>query len=75
MCTPPLDRGDILPGVTRQSILELTRSESWGGEQLDVVERSPTMPEICEAAESGRSVVPMTRYFVFRHHIYFWDSL
>ncbi len=24
--TPPLDRGDILPGVTRRSILELART-------------------------------------------------
>lgn len=50
LVTPPLTRGDILPGVTRQSILELARS--WG--EFDVVERFPTMPEIRDAAEEGR---------------------
>lgn len=55
LCTPPLDRGDILPGVTRRSILELTRSDAWKGE-YDVVERYPTMPEICKAASEGRFI-------------------
>jgi branched-chain amino acid aminotransferase len=50
LVTPPLTRGDILPGVTRRSILELARS--WG--EFDVSERFPTMPEIKEAAEDGR---------------------
>lgn len=48
--TPPLDRGDILPGVTRLSILELARS--WG-DAFEVVERFPTMPEIREAVKAG----------------------
>ena len=52
LVTPPLTRGDILPGVTRQSILELARS--WG--EFDVSERFPTMPEIREAAEDGRLI-------------------
>lgn len=52
LVTPPLTRGDILPGVTRQSILELTRL--WG--EFDVVERSITMPEIKDAAANGRLV-------------------
>ena len=52
LVTPPLTRGDILPGVTRQSILELARS--WG--EFDVSERFPTMPEIREAAEEGRLI-------------------
>mmetsp|Transcript_32145 Transcript_32145/g.61602 ORF Transcript_32145/g.61602 Transcript_32145/m.61602 type:complete len:350 (+) Transcript_32145:604-1653(+) len=52
LVTPPLDRGDILPGVTRQSILELCRE--WG--EFDVVERWITMPEIRDAAEEGRLV-------------------
>ena len=49
--TPPLDRGDILPGVTRLSILELART--WG-EDYEVVERFPTMPEVKQAAMEGR---------------------
>ena len=52
LVTPPLTRGDILPGVTRQSILELTRS--W--DEFDVSERFPTMMEIREAAEEGRLI-------------------
>lgn len=52
LVTPPLTRGDILPGVTRRSILELTKS--WG--EFDVMERFPTMPEIRDAAEAGRLV-------------------
>jgi branched-chain amino acid aminotransferase len=52
LVTPPLTRGDILPGVTRQSILELARS--WN--EFDVVERFPTMPEIKEAADDGRLI-------------------
>mmetsp|Transcript_24000 Transcript_24000/g.49708 ORF Transcript_24000/g.49708 Transcript_24000/m.49708 type:complete len:402 (+) Transcript_24000:153-1358(+) len=52
LVTPPLNRGDILPGVTRKSILEL--AESW--EEFDVVERSITMPEIVEAASEGRLI-------------------
>jgi branched-chain amino acid aminotransferase len=50
LVTPPLTRGDILPGVTRQSILELT--ETWG--EFDVVERSITMSEIRNASADGR---------------------
>lgn len=55
LATPPLapdGRGDILPGVTRDSILHLARS--WG--EFDVVERYPTMPEIKLAAEEGRLI-------------------
>jgi len=52
LVTPPLNRGDILPGVTRKSILEL--AGSW--EEFDVVERSITMPEIVEAASEGRLI-------------------
>eukprot|EP00978_Attheya_sp_CCMP212_P026746 scaffold88486_cov46-Attheya_sp.AAC.1 len=50
LVTPPLTRGDILPGVTRRSILEL--ASSWG--EFDVVERFPTMPEIRDAAKENR---------------------
>ncbi len=52
LVTPPLARGDILPGVTRQSILEL--AGGWG--EFDVVERPITMPEIRDAAAGGRLV-------------------
>eukprot|EP00542_Grammatophora_oceanica_P022296 CAMPEP_0194042572 /NCGR_PEP_ID=MMETSP0009_2-20130614/14332_1 /TAXON_ID=210454 /ORGANISM="Grammatophora oceanica, Strain CCMP 410" /LENGTH=395 /DNA_ID=CAMNT_0038686465 /DNA_START=216 /DNA_END=1400 /DNA_ORIENTATION=+ len=50
LVTAPLDRGDILPGVTRASILELSRM--WN--EFDVSERSLTMPEVVEAADDGR---------------------
>lgn len=50
LVTAPLTRGDILPGVTRASILELARS--WG--EFDVSERFSTMGEIQEAAEDNR---------------------
>jgi branched-chain amino acid aminotransferase len=50
LVTAPLTRGDILPGVTRDSILHLARA--WG--DFDVSERFPTMKEIKEAAEEGR---------------------
>jgi len=52
LVTPPLSRGDILPGVTRQSILDLCRQ--WG--EFDVSDRSITMPEIKEAAAEGSLV-------------------
>mmetsp|Transcript_19864 Transcript_19864/g.27944 ORF Transcript_19864/g.27944 Transcript_19864/m.27944 type:complete len:391 (+) Transcript_19864:67-1239(+) len=48
--TPPLTRGDILPGVTRRSILDVAKS--WGC--LDVNERNITMKEIKNAAMNGR---------------------
>lgn len=50
LVTAPLTRGDILPGVTRASILDLARS--W--DEFDVSERFPTMGEIREAADDGR---------------------
>lgn len=50
LVTASLDRGDILPGVTRDSILQLTRS--WG--DFDVSERTITMQEIQEASEDNR---------------------
>lgn len=50
LVTAPLTRGDILPGVTRASILELARS--WG--EFDVSERYITMLEIQEAAIGNR---------------------
>ena len=42
LVTPPLTNGCILPGITRQSILELTKE--WN--EFDVVERKLTMKEV-----------------------------
>ena len=50
--TPPLTRGDILPGVTRLSILEL--ASTWDSDEYDVIERFPTMTEVRNAASEGR---------------------
>jgi branched-chain amino acid aminotransferase len=52
LVTAPLTRGDILPGVTRDSILHLARQ--WG--DFDVSERFLTMGELKEAAEEGRLI-------------------
>ena len=51
LITAPLD-GTILPGVTRQSILDLARS--W--DEFAVVERFVTMSEIRETAREGRLI-------------------
>jgi branched-chain amino acid aminotransferase len=48
--TPSLDDGTILPGVTRQSILELTRS--WG--EFEVIEGRMTMGELIKGLSEGR---------------------
>eukprot|EP00527_Entomoneis_sp_CCMP2396_P000637 CAMPEP_0198152744 /NCGR_PEP_ID=MMETSP1443-20131203/61147_1 /TAXON_ID=186043 /ORGANISM="Entomoneis sp., Strain CCMP2396" /LENGTH=387 /DNA_ID=CAMNT_0043818859 /DNA_START=27 /DNA_END=1190 /DNA_ORIENTATION=- len=53
LVTAPLDRGDILPGVTRDSILYLARH--WG-EDFDVSERWLTMGELQEAAADNRLI-------------------
>ena len=50
LVTPPLMRGDILPGVTRDSILHLARA--WG--DFEVAERSPSIHEVKEAVDDGR---------------------
>jgi len=49
LVTPPLD-GIILPGVTRQSILDLARQ--WG--EFTVSERVLTMAEFIQASRQGR---------------------
>jgi len=49
LLTPPLD-GSILPGVTRDSILQIARE--WG--EFEVVERPITMSELLSSLESGR---------------------
>jgi len=50
LVTCPLSRGDILPGVTRDSVLGLARG--WG--EFEVNERELSMKEVLEAAEEGR---------------------
>ncbi|CAL8238381.1 unnamed protein product, partial [Merluccius merluccius] len=49
LATPPLD-GIVLPGVTRQSILELARE--WG--QCKVTERYLTMADLITGLKVGR---------------------
>ncbi|XP_029019928.1 branched-chain-amino-acid aminotransferase, cytosolic isoform X2 [Betta splendens] len=49
LATPPLD-GIILPGITRQSILELT--SKWGG--FKATERYLTMGQLCTALKQQR---------------------
>jgi branched-chain amino acid aminotransferase len=51
LITAPLD-GTILPGVTRDSILQLTREYG----EFEVTERQYTMTEIIEAVEDGRMI-------------------
>ena len=58
LVTPPLDRGDILPGVTRRSVLELARER---GDALDVVERSIAMPEVRVSARPTRRSLARSR--------------
>jgi branched-chain amino acid aminotransferase len=56
LVTPPLTRGDILPGVTRDSILRLVRRGGPGFGGYDVSERPVTMPEVRRASDEGRLV-------------------
>mmetsp|Transcript_25490 Transcript_25490/g.33303 ORF Transcript_25490/g.33303 Transcript_25490/m.33303 type:complete len:410 (+) Transcript_25490:236-1465(+) len=50
LVTAPLSRGDILPGVTRDSVLTLARE--WG--EFEVSERFITMKELLECDQEGR---------------------
>lgn len=50
LVTPPLSRGDILPGITRDSILTLARE--WG--EFKVAEKNVTMKQIQKAVYEGR---------------------
>lgn len=50
LLTPPLTRGDILPGVTRRSILEI----AGGYGDVRPVERDIRMAEVAAAARDGR---------------------
>eukprot|EP00529_Nitzschia_sp_RCC80_P018640 CAMPEP_0113483832 /NCGR_PEP_ID=MMETSP0014_2-20120614/23641_1 /TAXON_ID=2857 /ORGANISM="Nitzschia sp." /LENGTH=511 /DNA_ID=CAMNT_0000377399 /DNA_START=190 /DNA_END=1722 /DNA_ORIENTATION=+ /assembly_acc=CAM_ASM_000159 len=58
LVTAPLTRGDILPGVTRASILDLARSgrlnSDTDDQDFDVSERFITMGEVVEASNDGR---------------------
>lgn len=50
LITAPLDRGDILPGVTRRSLLELARAKG----DMIVSERQLGMKEVVQASKEGR---------------------
>jgi len=52
LVTPPLSRGDILPGVTRDSLLTLCRE--WG--EFKVAERDVKMSEIVAAVDDNRMI-------------------
>jgi len=52
LVTPPLDTGCILPGITRRSVIELTKE--W--DEFEVNERKITMGELLKAKEEGRLV-------------------
>jgi len=53
LVTAPLTRGDILPGVTRRSILELAREWVKEDPSLTVSERWLTMREVVAAGRKG----------------------
>jgi branched-chain amino acid aminotransferase len=56
LVTAPLDRGDVLPGVTRDSIINLAKSEMIQdivGHRLTVSERWLTIAEVQAAAANG----------------------
>ena len=52
LVTPPLD-GTVLPGVTRQSVLEMMRE---GGQVARVEERTICLAELLAAQVEGRLV-------------------
>jgi len=51
LITAPLDDGTILPGVTRESIIDLCRAKG-----ITVTERKYYMDEIVEASDEGRII-------------------
>ena len=53
LATPPL-AGTILPGITRDSILQLARSWGAAGGVDDVVERRVTLAEVQQVRVAGR---------------------
>jgi branched-chain amino acid aminotransferase len=73
LVTAPLTRGDILPGVTRRSILEMTRewtsktnpiavASAYG--DVEVSERFLPMAEVVEASKSGRVRLALIHLYV-----------
>lgn len=64
LVTPSLDTGVILPGITRQSVLDISRerlraetaAQFSSRKPLEVVERSLTINEVLEANDEGRLV-------------------
>lgn len=52
LVTPPLEGGIILPGITRKSVLEMTRE--WN--EFEVSERKITMKEVMSAQAEGRLI-------------------
>merc|ERR1719394_1468907 len=52
LVTPPLESGVILPGITRRSVIELTKE--W--DEFEVNERRITMGELLKAKDEGRLV-------------------
>jgi len=52
LITAPLTDGTILPGVTRDSILQICRD--WG--EFKVSEKNYSMPQLVEALKSGRVI-------------------
>mmetsp|Transcript_23149 Transcript_23149/g.71555 ORF Transcript_23149/g.71555 Transcript_23149/m.71555 type:complete len:404 (-) Transcript_23149:66-1277(-) len=54
LVTAPLDYGDILPGVTRRSVLDLAAADPAGVGVDAAAERAFTMPEVRDAANEGR---------------------
>jgi branched-chain amino acid aminotransferase len=62
LVTAPLENGLILPGVTRQNVLELAMEKLGGNDEndFDVQEREFTMHEIVAASEEGRLLEAFT---------------
>ena len=65
LITAPLSHGLILPGVTRQSILELAKAEL--GSEMEVVEKDYGIEDLVQAFKDGRLLEAFaagTAYFV-----------
>ena len=65
LITAPLSHGLILPGVTRQSILELAKAEF--GSEMEVVEKDYGIEDLVQAFKEGRLLEAFaagTAYFV-----------
>jgi len=75
LVTPPLS-GLILPGITRDSILHMTRQ--WG--KFKVSEAKITMPMVCDLLNQGRVSnprdmhLPRNQLIWFFHTNSYWSS-